>query len=70
VKVGSEELWYIATQAPLERTVVDFWQMIWQHSVSVVAMLTGGISVDAQVRQVWLCSHVTQTLAGVYRFTG
>jgi len=51
VKVGSEEFWYIATQAPLSHTVVDFWQMIWQHDVSVVAMLTGGVSIDGQVRQ-------------------
>ena len=51
VKVGSEEFWYIATQAPLSHTVSDFWQMIWQHGVSVVAMLTGGVSADGQVRQ-------------------
>ena len=51
VKVGNEEFWYIATQAPMSHTVVDFWQMIWQHGVSVVAMLTGGISIDGQVQQ-------------------
>jgi len=51
VKVGSDELCYIATQAPLSHTVGDFWQMIWQQGVSVVAMLTGGISANGQVRQ-------------------
>ena len=51
MKVGNEEFWYIVTQAPLPHTVVDFWQMIWQHGVSVVAMLTGGMTIDGQVRQ-------------------
>ena len=30
---------YIASQAPLPETVVDFWQMICQYKVKVVAML-------------------------------
>ncbi|XP_055880391.1 tyrosine-protein phosphatase non-receptor type 21-like isoform X2 [Biomphalaria glabrata] len=31
---------FIATQAPLENTAVDFWQMIWENSIDVLAMLT------------------------------
>ncbi|KRX15076.1 Tyrosine-protein phosphatase 1 [Trichinella nelsoni] len=31
---------YIATQAPMENTVDDFWQMIWEQNVHTVVMLT------------------------------
>lgn len=32
--------WFIATQAPLPETSQDFWQMIWEQEVDVIAMLT------------------------------
>ncbi|KDQ96751.1 Receptor-type tyrosine-protein phosphatase T [Zootermopsis nevadensis] len=31
---------YIATQGPKRNTVVDFWRMIWQEHVQVIAILT------------------------------
>lgn len=31
---------YIATQAPTDRTVEDFWRMLWEKNSCIVVMLT------------------------------
>lgn len=31
---------YIATQGPLQNTCPDFWQMVWEQGVAIIAMVT------------------------------
>lgn len=38
--VGEKEWHYIATQGPLPQTFHDFWQMVWEQGVNVIAMVT------------------------------
>ncbi|KAM5165445.1 tyrosine-protein phosphatase non-receptor type 14 [Mantella aurantiaca] len=40
VVVGEKEWHYIATQGPLPQTFHDFWQMVWEQGVNVIAMVT------------------------------
>ncbi|XP_051775844.1 tyrosine-protein phosphatase non-receptor type 21 isoform X1 [Erpetoichthys calabaricus] len=40
VTVGGQEWSYIATQGPLQNTCQDFWQMVWEQSVAIIAMVT------------------------------
>ncbi|XP_068614392.1 tyrosine-protein phosphatase non-receptor type 21-like [Brachionichthys hirsutus] len=37
---GGHEWSYVATQGPLTNTCQDFWQMVWEQGISIVAMVT------------------------------
>ncbi|CAL1575975.1 unnamed protein product [Knipowitschia caucasica] len=38
--VSGQEWSYIASQGPLQHTCPDFWQMVWEQGVSIIAMVT------------------------------
>ncbi|XP_077393958.1 tyrosine-protein phosphatase non-receptor type 21-like isoform X1 [Festucalex cinctus] len=40
INVGGHEWNYIASQGPLSNTCQDFWQMVWEQSVAIIAMVT------------------------------
>ncbi|XP_026858207.2 tyrosine-protein phosphatase non-receptor type 21 isoform X1 [Electrophorus electricus] len=40
VTVVGEEWSYIASQGPLSNTCQDFWQMVWEQGVAIIAMVT------------------------------
>ncbi|XP_040056499.1 tyrosine-protein phosphatase non-receptor type 21 isoform X1 [Gasterosteus aculeatus] len=40
VTAGGREWSYIATQGPLANTCQDFWQMVWEQGVAIIAMVT------------------------------
>nr|XP_022311825.1 receptor-type tyrosine-protein phosphatase epsilon-like isoform X1 [Crassostrea virginica] len=40
IKNAESDVAYIASQGPKRNTVADFWKMVWQERVSVIAMVT------------------------------
>ncbi|XP_077587056.1 tyrosine-protein phosphatase non-receptor type 21 isoform X1 [Stigmatopora nigra] len=40
IDVGGQEWNYIASQGPLSNTCQDFWQMVWEQGVAIIAMVT------------------------------
>ena len=45
---GSTSKQYIVSQGPLPHTSTDFWQMVWEHDVKVVVMVTNAVVSCAQ----------------------
>ncbi|XP_065796159.1 tyrosine-protein phosphatase non-receptor type 21 isoform X1 [Muntiacus reevesi] len=40
ISVSGIEWDYIATQGPLQNTCPDFWQMVWEQGIAIIAMVT------------------------------
>ena len=38
--VGTKTYRYIAAQGPMENTVADFWQMVWEQNVTIIVAAT------------------------------
>ena len=40
---GSTSKQYIVSQGPLPHTCTDFWQMVWEHGVKCIVMVTNSV---------------------------
>ncbi|XP_051524596.1 tyrosine-protein phosphatase non-receptor type 18-like isoform X2 [Myxocyprinus asiaticus] len=57
---------YIATQGPLNNTVVDFWRMIWQHNVKVIVMVCREIEMGKKKCEVYWAPTTETTTFGPF----
>ena len=48
VNAGNQQLWYVASQGPLDSTVADFWQMIWETQAQMVVMVSSEVEAGVQ----------------------
>lgn len=53
VTVRGKEWSYIASQGPLSSTCQDFWQMVWEQGVSIIAMVTAE-EVKINTSEIWV----------------
>ncbi|ODV92038.1 hypothetical protein CANCADRAFT_55782 [Tortispora caseinolytica NRRL Y-17796] len=43
ISIAQSDMKFIATQAPLDATLDEFWKMIWENEVHVIVMLSGDL---------------------------
>ncbi len=59
VTVRGKEWSYIASQGPLSSTCQDFWQMVWEQGVAIIAMVTAE---EVKIRPSEICLMYTVAL--------
>ena len=66
ISTGKDQgLYYIATQGPLDATIIDFWKMIWQERSCVIVMLTEQVEQGEQsCCQYWPSTAELEVLHG------